>query len=428
VSQCDILYARYKTFLRRESWHKSFLCVCCRVAVSDGAGRQLGTQLFYAKAYLDGGSRLGFHTASTAKLVAPRFGRALAHLPELDLILWAFPNDPELPHLPAVMDGQKVLSHLPYERLFAGIHVSRDITDVNVDVIHYYPEERCTSRYSLRSGNASSARTLTLIGKTYQDERGHQVYRRMQNLWEIAQQQGDFAVAEPLGYDGAVKTVWQKDMPGVPAHQIMTTTAKRAEWLQRIAAGLASLHCSVPAGAANYGVSDPIEDLHNKTAKLCHAFPHLQEPLQALRHSLEQSARQRAALAPKFIHGDFHLRQLLADGERIVFLDFDECALGDPLQDIASFIVDLHFYDFSPAEVAQLGAVFLQAYRNQSGWDVPRDRLDWHIRVQFLTKAYRAYRQHLPDREQRVRTLLALARRDTQLAEQGAMLARGVSE
>ena len=427
ITRCDILYARYRTFVRQESQHRSYIALCYELEFSDGAGRRVGTQMLYAKAYVDGKSEQEFHAAKMGTLVAPRFGQALIHLPDLDMVIWAFPNDPELPHLADVIDPKGALPYLPYDSLPADVDGPHHLADLTVEVIHYYPEERCTSRYSLRSGDASSPRRLTLIGKTYQDEKGREVYRRMQNLWEISQQQDDFAVAEPLGYDAAVKTVWQKDMPGVPARQLMTT-AKRADWLQRIAKGLASLHRSVPASAATYGVNDPVGDLHNKTAKLGHAFPHLQEPLQALRHSLEQSARERAAPPQKFIHGDFHLRQLLADAERIVFLDFDECALGDPLQDLASFLVDLSSYDFTAADTAQMGWLFLQAYERAAGWQIPLDRLDWHIRMQFFTKAYRAYRQHLPDREERVRTLLALARRDTQLAEQGAIFARGISE
>ena len=408
LTRCDILYARYKTFVRPQSRHKSHLALCYELAVSDGAGCPIGTQLLYAKAFRDGGSAQRFSAATAERLAAPRFGRAVLHLADLDMVIWAFPNDPELPHLACLVDPKAVLPFLPYDSLPPSVDGPDDVANVSAQVIHYYPEKRCTARYLLSAVHGASRQTLSLIGKTYRDRKGLEVHRHMQNLWEISQRAGDFAVAEPLGYNDAVKTVWQKDMPGVPVGHLLTA-AKRRHWLTRIAKGLASLHRNVPASAANYGVTDPLGDLPNKVEKLGHAFADLRDPLRALHHAIEQWARQRYAPAQTFIHGDFHLRQLLAHEESMVFLDFDECALGDPLQDLASFIVDLHFYDFAPAELESLSAAFLRAYMDQCGWEVRRDDLAWYIRLQFFTKAYRAYRQHLPEREARVRELLALA-------------------
>lgn len=181
----------------------------------------------------------------------------------------------------------------------------------------------------------------------------------------------------------------------------------------------------MPASAVSCGFSDPAEDLPNKTEKLCHAFPDINAELQALAHSLEQRAPDRHAPRQTFIHGDFHLRQLLACEDRIVFLDFDECALGDPLQDLASLVVDLHFYDFTPTELAALVAVFLRAYRDASGWNVPPDDLAWYVRLQLFTKAYRVYRQHLPNRAARVRELIALVQQDGHWGEVAALGLRG---
>jgi len=424
VTRCDILYARYKTFVRRESRRKSYLALCYELEVSDGAGRRVGTQMLYAKAFLDGKSEQRFDAAKVGILVSPRFGEPLIHLPDLDMVIWAFPNDPELPHLPDVIDPQKVLPYLPYDSLPAGVDGPRDLTDVSVEVIHYYPEERCTSRYSLQWGLPEAPRTVTLIGKTFKDKTGQEVYRRLRQLWQSAQEQPEgFAVAQPLSYDSRVKTVWQEAVPGVPAISLMST-ARRKEWLVAIAKGLARLHQSPSVSSTTLALSDHLEDLRTKTEKLQYAFPVSQKPLELLRQSLEQSAPRLTPAPRTFIHGDFHLRQLLVHEGKVVFLDFDECGLGDPLQDLASFIVDLHFYDFSAADVQWLGATFLRAYKEQIGWEVPLDRLNWHLRMQFVTKAYRAYRQYQPDREERVRYLLALAQRGACFETQPAMVSQ----
>lgn len=409
IRRCDILHARYKTFVRPQSRHKSYLALCYELAVSDRHGGPMDTRLLYAKAFLDGRSGERFDAAQ-----ARRSGGPLSHLADLDMVVWAFPNDPQLPHLAKVMDAKAVRCFLPYESL-EQLDGPEDLAPVAVEVLHYYPEERCTARYLLDSRRAEP-QTLALIGKTYRDDRGREVYHCMQQLWQAAQRCGDFAVAEPLGYNDAIKTVWQKNMAGVPALKVVTA-ANGAEWLTRIAGGLASLHRNLPANVACAGRSDPAADLPSKVEKLGQAFPDLLAPLQALQQQLEQRVPLRHGSRQTFIHGDFHLRQLLADRQRVVFLDFDECAAGDPLRDLASFLVDLHFYDFAPAEVTGLGAAFLRAYIDASGWEVRRADLAWHIRLQWFTKAYRVYRRHLPDRQARVRELLALAWQDGQLAE-----------
>lgn len=415
ATRCDILFTRYKTFVRPESRHNSSIALCYELVVGDRAGHLLGSQLFYAKAFVDGRSAQDYSAAPGYRLVAPRFGDPLMHWADLDMVLWAFPNDPALPHLAGVMNAKGVRPFLPDGSLAPGNAGVYDRADVAVEVIHYYPEERCTARYSLGSRHAAP-QARSLIGKTYHDDKGREVYRCMQQLWELAQRLGDFTVAEPLGYNEAIKTVWQKNMVGLPVRQVMTA-ANGAEWLARIAKGLASLHRDVPANVACVECSDPAGDLPSKVEKLGDAFPDFHTALRALQQRLERRAPERHALRQTFIHGDFHLRQLLADEDRVVFLDFDECASGDPLQDLASFLVDLHFYDFEPAQVTTLGAAFLQAYMDASCLEVRRADLAWHIRLQWFTKAYRAYRQHLPDRQARVRELLALAWRDGRLAE-----------
>ncbi|HLF87846.1 MAG TPA: hypothetical protein VI451_02795, partial [Anaerolineales bacterium] len=85
ITLCDILYARYRTFVRQESQHRSYIALCYELEFSDGAGCRVGTQMLYAKAYVDGKSEQRFHAAKVGTLVSPRFGQALIHLPDLDM-------------------------------------------------------------------------------------------------------------------------------------------------------------------------------------------------------------------------------------------------------------------------------------------------------------------------------------------------------
>lgn len=411
ITQCDKFFAGYKNFLRRESQHKASLSVGYQIEVSDSSGRQCGQQMLYVKAFLDGSSEQRFNSARAGTLVPPRFGVPLTHLPEIDAIVWAFPNDPQLPHLAEVIDPKRVVLHFPYEALPAGLDAPCDLTDVRVQVIRYLPEKRCISRYSLQWGPAESPHTVSLIGKTFSDESGQDLFLRLRRLWLSAKEQSEgFVFAQPVSYDSRVKTVWQEAVVGVPLISLMRT-ARRDELIAAIARGLARFHQTAPVSPTTFTLCDHLKDLRSKTNKLRSAFPASREALGLLGQYLERDAAQLAPSPQTMIHGDFHLRQLLVHGERIVCFDFDECALGDPLQDLASLIVDLYFYDFDAADVKCLGEQFLRAYKEQIDWDVPVKRLNWYLRLQFITKAYRHYRKHSLGAVDRVDRIVSLAQK-----------------
>lgn len=409
IVDCQVFSTRYKSYVRAESRQKSYLAIGYQITVDDAAAYRRGTQLLYAKAFVDGRSAAEYQNAKKSALAAPEFGVPLAHLPGLDMVVWAFPNDPELAQLPQAVDRSSARAYLPYENLPADINRSDDVTKVHVEVLHYYPEERVTARYRFRRSPLPASQSLSLIGKTFRAAEGWKACRSQQRLWEIAAQFDDkFFIARPLGFNPAVGTLWLEDLPGVPLLPLLCAEGQ-LEWLTKIACGLARLHDLPLVGSVRHRIADQLADLSNKTEKLCRAFPDLVSALPSLRDDLCQNAPTLAGDPLCFIHGDFHLRQLLAHDSRIGFLDFDECGWGDPYQDLASFLVDLYFYDFTAPVIAQLSNAFRQAYAAQSA-PLDNKRLAWHMARQFLTKAYRVYRQHQADRRRRIHWLVGLAR------------------
>lgn len=407
VARCDIRFARYKTYVRAASRRKSYLALCYELAVRDQAGTPLGTQLIYAKAFLDGRSLPQFTAAQQVRLAAPRFGPALTHWGDLDMILWALPNDPALPQLADLMDARGVLPFLPYESLAPRVQGPHDLAQVRVSVIHYYPEERCTSRYFLKPKGAGVTE-LTLIAKSFSDERGAELFRRMGRLFAEINQSGEVTVPRPLGYEPATRTLWLEEVPGSAALDYVMSE-ERERWLAAIAKSLAALHRCHGLAAISDPSADPLAEFDAKLAKLSHAFPTERQKLEALKQRLAEAAPQPGTVQSGFIHGDFHLRQLLICGEKIIVLDFDECGRGNPLQDLASFMVDLYFYDVTAADAEQMGETFLRAYQLQTGAAISVASMQWYLAVQFFTKAYRAYRQYRPDRDAQVGWLIGRA-------------------
>ncbi len=411
-TSCAIVYARYK-HLQAQLRPKSSLSVCYRL---DLAGRREGRHeaLFYVTAYLNGRSR-----GEWEKLAGQGLGTFAIHIPELDAIVWRFPHDPVLPHLPEVIDTERVRPHLPWEHLPNSVPGPGDLTDLTTRVAHYLPGKSCTTRYDLRWHVAGTPYERTLYGKTFKGDEGKEIYARMMHLWRTSRQDpGSITVAQPLAYTESVKTIWQQAVGGLPLSRVIDET-NYEHYLATVATGLATLHKSRLASSRAVTIDDHLVESCKKSLKLRQAIPALTTQLDALLQRLETDAPSVTSADHRLIHGDCQLGNLLAQDDRVVFLDFDDCVQGDPTRDVANFIVYLHFYDFSPALRDAMSATFFASYRRVVEWEVSAKRLSWHLRVQFLNKAYRAYFQQAVGTEQEVLRILDLARNATRLASSG---------
>src|SRR5437867_1460600 len=214
IDGCRIVHTRYRTSRAERREGKAFLSVCYALDVRDLARARRGTQLVHGKAYGPADSRRRFAEAKARHRFEPSFGEAVAHLADLDLVVWAFPNDPKLPHLPEVIDPRAVKRHLPYDRLPAGLDAAAHIHEVDVEVVRYKPEVRCITRYQLAGAERQA---FTLYGKTFKHERAREIARRIQSIWRRSADDPDgFIVPQPLGHDDAVRTVWQAALSGTP--------------------------------------------------------------------------------------------------------------------------------------------------------------------------------------------------------------------
>ncbi|WDT73552.1 MAG: phosphotransferase (plasmid) [Candidatus Manganitrophus sp.] len=139
------------------------------------------------------------------------------------------------------------------------------------------------------------------------------------------------------------------------------------------------------------------------------AFPEWREWLQAIERNLTRSIDRLTPIPSKIVHGDFTVQQLLVCEGRIAFFDFDEFAIGDPAQDVANFIVDLQFRSLDPNLVEEMKVVFPRAYQRRIDWPLSADRLNWHLQIQFITKAYRIYIRQRAGMEREIKEIIALA-------------------
>lgn len=332
-----------------------------------------------------------------SRLCPTGFNVAMAHLPELDTVVWCFPNDPALIHLADVTHPDHAGRHLPYQFLPSGFQCQKDLGEVKVTIVEYKPEKRCLLRYELSSITAEE--TITVFGKMFSDDRARDVYKLTEEMWKLSEQnQKFFKIPRPLSYDESLQTVWQKGLQGIQLAQCFNNWSCR-NLLQAIARGLAVLHTSVLPTSHQVTMNSQIEKVSKKIAKMSKAIPQLRASLKNIENDIRNGVSTLSPYYKSIIHGDFRLEQLLLCGDRIALTDFDEFVVGDPLQDVACFVADLHTPPYNAELIEAMKSTLIETYVIETGGDIPKDRLSWHLAVQFVIKACRSYwhQKHCPE-------------------------------
>lgn len=326
---------------------------CCEVDL-----RGSGMLKLYGKVYRAGAS------AGAAS------GTDALHVPELDLLFWLFPSDPGLPQLAHLLDARATQ---PFWCAAAA----------DVQVLRHEPERRATLRCTHADGRV-------LYAKTFFDGRGETVQRRFAWMWERAQQHVHAPwVARPLGCSDDGRTLWQESAQGTPLLQWLTAAPPSGDWLLPLAHAIAAVHGAPPAlaGPTPRDRGHWLAEVRRRRNKISRVLPELTGLADATADAITHAAARLPEHAAGVIHGDFHPDQVWFDGERVVLFDFDEFALGDPMEDLAEFIVKL------PTEGGHTRwvAPWLGAYAQVAPQRFCRQRLAWHMAVQQLLQASRAF-------------------------------------
>lgn len=392
VTGCEIQHPRYKTYRLAENRERSFLSLVYHLQ-----GRQLLSsaaeqRILYARAYLDQRSHQAFAEAHAS-------GENAIHLAELGMVGWRFPDDPAMPWLAQLMDSQ-IIPELGQQSVSA------------IDIVNYRPEIRCTARYRFAASDTETARVV--YGKTYADERGRTVYTNLRALQSQSKSAATFVLPEALAYAADRRTLWLQGLPG-QALSKLDFAAEVAEKIQALAKALAAFHKLTPPSLPVVTSPQQLQEWQKKADKLILAYPAIQPALAALLTELRQTRPEFEMLG--LIHGDFHIDQLLvlADG-RLALFDYDELAVGDPLQDLANFAADLYNYPYPVTTIDQLVQQLFTAYSATKQGQIDPQRFAWHLRGQLLTRAYRTFIQQKSAAPQRVADFIALALRPCSLA------------
>ncbi|MFQ5627330.1 MAG: hypothetical protein ACE5I1_01110 [bacterium] len=299
--------------------------VLYRLRMSNGNGIN-SDQWFYGKLVKPGQAANQFRLALASEYLANGEWPAVSHWEDWDFILWAFPNDPDMPGLRIAADPDYVRSVLNENIHKFGYDLDWRCENIIVDRVKYMPGKRCVLRMNAElSKGSSERRKLTFFSKTYPDRNSLMHYRILN---EIHQQFDDIInIPRPILYLDEAKSFWQENWPGRPLIDML----QYANWdalFRHLGELVAQFHTKNVQGLSRKAdFITVINDAHEDAKMMGWLLPELRLRMDRILETLieTQDSLQTHYIPTVPIHGALRLEQFIARNNDVALLDLTLC-------------------------------------------------------------------------------------------------------
>lgn len=305
----------------------------------------------------DGADRVAGDLQTLADRVRGRadleaFARPYDHVRPLQLVVHAFPLDPDLPGLIDATDPDTLEQTVG--AALVGVVPDLALQECHAQVVQYARRGRCVLRYEVWWRLGASGRTVKQVvyGKVYGDRAGEflgpAVSAVREHVASGTTRPVRFLVPRFRGYLPELRLVLLEALPGTPRvvplvrERIAGTAATDARQLTlesavdicaRIAA---TLHTSGIGIGASRTLDGDIQAARAEVAAIAPLAP-------SVAALLDTRLDEAAALADQplpqaFAHGDFTPAQVLFDGPLSGLIDLDTVCLAEPAADLGQFM------------------------------------------------------------------------------------------
>jgi hypothetical protein len=375
------------------------------------AGGRKAEQFYYAKIVPEPKPASLYRRARRADWTAPEFGPPVALVEELGMVLWAYPNDPNLPGLGTLAARDAVAELLQRHPQRFGLPVPGELADLRLGVGKYVPGQRCGYRYRVRWRTPEGEIEQRLYGKAYQKGSGRPAWDVLQQLAASpACTSGRLRIPAPYHYDPEREIVWQEMLPG-RSFAKDASALDLAAWAGPVATALAAFHATPLALGPGLGLEQELEELQASTRKIARAHPQFAGRVEALSRRLTDAVAHLPAVPAAPVHGSFKISHVFDVGGRVAFIDFDGAGIGDPTYDIGRYLAHLAVAGLQSKTdadgIARAFERFRDAYAAGVSWDWPEQRVRWYTAALLLSsQAYKCVKRMVPGR---VEAILAAA-------------------
>lgn len=330
----------------------------------------------------------------------------VAWIADLNMVLLVFPCDRKLPHLGRVLGGVPPgLASL----LLAGMGPGGWRPEpVRIEPTRYRTELGAALKCTLPARETLSGRrrTRACYLKVYRHER-REAFRQLQRLHERAEaRRGDFFLAKPIACLDDGRTVALDQAPGRSVQRVLLRGGNPADALGAVARAVAAFNQGDMPIARVHSFADQCADIERASSLVQWACPETRARVRALAGAVTAGLHD-GPLSP--IHRDLKTDHIFLADERVIFIDLDSIALGDPVRDPAHLWahlvgrVGLDGLAKSRADAA--AALFLAEYfeRVPRSW---RRRFRFHCAGALIEVAGGIFKRQEPGWRQRVPGLI----------------------
>src|SRR5207302_927820 len=209
------------------------------------------------------------------------------------------------------------------------------VADVAVHVVRYKPERKCVLRYDLTwAGGAAPSRPAVVYAKVARRAK----FERTQHILGRIRAADDglgFELPEPLGTLPELCMEFFSHLPGVPLSTLVTADAF-PRLCERVAVSLLHFHALPVTLGWERGVAANVAKVTDRAAEFATLFPGERQRIAAIRGDLRARLGAMRPSRLRLTHGDFQGDNILIDGARIGLVDLEDCAMGDPADDVGS--------------------------------------------------------------------------------------------
>lgn len=368
-----------------------------------GPGGRKAEQLFFGKIHAGGKAEAALRRAAQAHLTAPELGPAVTLVRELDMVLWAYPNDPNVPGMSTLASAAAVTALVERDPAAFGLPAGGRVTDLRLGVGKYVPGQRCGYRYRVQWSAPGGETERWFYGKAYQEGLGRPAYDVLVQLARTpAVRSGRLRIPMPYGYDAGREIVWQEMLPG-------RSFSKDAGGLDLVAlagpvaSALGAFHASTLDLGPGLGLAAELEELAASSAKIMQADPQLAPRVEALRARLVAAVPGLPPVPAAPVHGSFKISHVFDAGGQVAFIDFDGAGMGDPTYDVGRFFAHLAVAGLASKTDAEAVRAamrnFETAYAAAVPWGWPDARVRWYTSALLLSsQAYKCVKRLSPER------------------------------
>ena len=195
--------------------------------------------------------------------------------------------------------------------------------------------DRFVMRAAIRTARGE-ARAYAI--KVYLTDFGQQVWEFSRALARVASPDRDGPVLA-IGYVPRFRALVFPWIEGERLSDIVD--ARKPELLRRAAALVAEFHRAPVDGVPPRGPETVVAETLDRCRRLRFRWPSLAAKIQRITFLLHEAAAAREPASSVVLHGDLAAGQFLWTGERLVLLDLDLVAGGDPARDVGHFLGQL---------------------------------------------------------------------------------------